>query len=224
MSILFEYTLKPAMRSSLILVSALCAIFIVLSFIIKRVDPLKKTPLWLVPFIWIVDLINGFIKVNIGRKWKIYSPWFLTLVIFIFFSNASAVFLLDNPTGYIMVTFTLAFCSFLVIQITGITSLGVKGYLKGFLDPVPIMLPMNIMSEFSLPLSLCMRLFGNVISGTAISILIKKAFGWGSVIAMPFVNVLFDLAFSAIQVTVFVILSVIFTSMKIKDEEKIYSK
>ena len=65
---------------------------------------------------------------------------------------------------------------------------------------------------------------GNVISGTAITILIKSSFGWLSVPIMPFINLLFDIAFSIIQVAVFVILSIIFTSMKIKDEEKIYSK
>ncbi|MGM9969877.1 MAG: F0F1 ATP synthase subunit A [Anaeroplasma sp.] len=223
MTFLFEYTLKSAMRSSIIIVAALCIFFIGFSFIIKKVDPLKKTPIWLVPFIWIVDLVNNFVKQNIGVKWRIYSPWFLTLVIFIFFSNASAVFLLDNPTGYLLVTATLAFCSFLVIQITGITSLGIGGYLKGFIEPTPVMLPMNIISEFTLPLSLCLRLFGNVISGTAISILVKKCFSWGAIPIMPFINALFDIAFTMIQVAVFVILSIIFTSQKIKDEEKIYN-
>ena len=123
-----------------------------------------------------------------------------------------------------MVTFTLAMCSFFVIQGAGILSNGGLGYLKSFLDPNPIMLPMNIISDISLPISLCLRLFGNVISGTAITILIKSSFGWLSVPIMPFINLLFDIAFSIIQVAVFVILSIIFTSMKIKDEEKIYSK
>ena len=115
-------------------------------------------------------------------------------------------------------------CSFFVIQATNMASNGVLGYFKSFLDPNPVMLPMNIISEISLPISLCLRLFGNVISGTAISILIKQGFGWFSIPVMPIINVLFDFAFSIIQVAVFVILSIIFTSMKIKDEEKIYSK
>jgi F-type H+-transporting ATPase subunit a len=178
----------------------------------------------LVPFLWIVDLLNGFVKENIGKRWKSYSPWFLTLVIYIFFANISAVYLLDNPTSYVIITFALALCTFFVIQATGIVSNGVSGYFKGFLDPNPVMLPMNIVSEFTLPISLALRLFGNVISGTAISILIKQMFGGWAVIPMPFINLLFVIAFSIIQVAVFVILSVIFTSMMIKDEEKIYSK
>ncbi len=212
------------MISTIIITAVLCLVFILLSFKIKKVDPMKKTPLWLIPFLWLVDLINSFVKENIGVRWKSYAPWFLSLVIFIFFANTSAIYLLDNPTGYLLVTFTLAMCSFFVIQATGIASNGVLGYLKGYLDPTPVMLPMNIISEISLPISLCLRLFGNVVSGTAISILIKQGFGWFSIPIMPVINLLFDLAFSVIQVAVFVILSIIFTSMKIKDEEKIYSK
>ena len=217
------YTMPSAIRSTIIIVGVLCLFFIILFFFIRRVNPLKRTPLWLVPFMWIVDLINGSVKANIGKRWKIYSPWFLTLVIFIFFANISAVFVLDNPTGYLVITAALGFMTFIVIQLTGITSLGVKGYLKGFLDPFPIMLPMNIISELSLPISLALRLFGNLTSGTCISILVKYALGWYALPIMPFMNAIFDIFFGVIQVAVFVILSMIFTSMKVKDEDKIYS-
>ncbi len=201
------------------LILLLCILYI----FIRRVDPLKKTPLWLIPFLWFVDMMNDFMKANIGKRWKSYSPWFISLAIFILFANISGVYLLTNPTQYVVVTFALAMCSFFVIQLTGIVSNGFKGYLKGFLDPTPVMLPMNIVSEFTLPISLCLRLFGNVVSGVCISILIKHVLGWWSVPIMPFINLLFDIAFSVIQVAVFVILSIIFTSMKIKDEEKIYN-
>ncbi len=224
MSIFLDYTLKTPVRNTIIIVGALIVFFIILFFFIRKVDPMKKTPLWLVPFMWIVDLINNFIKENIGIRWRKFAPWFLTLVIYLFFANISSIFTLENPTGYLVICFALGFMSFCVIQIAGIASNGVGGYLKGFLDPFPIMLPMNIVSEFSLPISLSLRLFGNITSGACISILIKGVLGWGSVVVMPFINLIFDLAFSVIQVTVFVILSIIFTSMKIKDEEKIYAK
>ena len=221
--ILAGFQLKTPLISTIIIVAVLSIVFFIMSFFIKKVDPMKKTPLWLIPFIMIVEVVNNFVKDTIGKRWKSYSPWFLTLVIFIFFANTSAVYLLDNPTGYLVITFTLAMCSFVVIQATGIISLGVGGYLHAYIEPNPVMLPMNIISEISLPISLCLRLFGNVVSGTVISILIKKSMGWFSLPFMPFINLLFDIAFSIIQVAVFVILSIIFTSQKIKDEEKIYS-
>lgn len=219
-----DYTIKGSVMSTLIICGALIIFFFILFFILRKIDPLKKTPLWLVPFIWLVDMMNNFVKVNIGKRWKAYAPWFLTLTIFIFFANTSSVYLLENPTSYVVVTFALALCTFIIIQATGIISLGPLGYLKSFTDPMPVMTPMNIVSEFTLPISLSLRLFGNVISGVCVSILIKKMAEWFAIPIMPFINLLFDIAFSLIQVAVFVILSVIFTSMKIKDEEKIYSK
>ncbi len=213
---------KPVM-STLIITVVLCLVFILLSFKIKKVDPLKKTPLWLVPMMMLVEMMNNFIKQNIGKKWKTFAPWFLSIAIFIFFSNISAVFLLENPTSYIMITLALALTSFFVIQGAGIASNGFLGYLKGFIDPNPVMLPMNIISEISLPISLCLRLFGNIISGSVIALLIKGFAGWWAVPIMPVVNIVFDIGFGLIQTAVFVILSIIFTSMKIKDEEKIYN-
>lgn len=209
-------------RATIIIVCVLIISFAILNPVFKKLDPAAKTPLWAVPFVWLVDLINGFVKANIGKRWKSYAPWFLSLTIILFFSNIAGIFTLNSPTSYILVTFSLALLSFLVIQITGIISNGIKGYLKGFLDPFFVMLPMNIVSEISLPISLAVRLFGNIISGTAISILIKELLGYGAIPVMPFINAIFDIAFGVIQVAVFVILSIIFTSMKVVDEEKIY--
>ena len=218
-----NFDFRGPIASTIYITLGLIVLLFILYLFIRKVDPLKKTPLWLIPFLWFVDMMNDFMKANIGKRWKSYSPWFISLAIFILFANISGVYLLTNPTQYVVVTFALAMCSFFVIQLTGIVSNGFGGYLKGFLDPTPIMLPMNIVSEFTLPISLCLRLFGNVVSGVCISILIKHVLGWWSVPIMPFINLLFDIAFSVIQVAVFVILSIIFTSMKIKDEEKIYN-
>lgn len=213
---------KPVM-STLIITLVLCIIFICLSFKIKKVDPLKKTPFWLMPMLMVVQIINNFIKQNIGKRWKSYAPWFLSIAIFIFTANISSVFLLENPTSYIMITLALSLSSFVVIQAAGIVSNGFLGYLKSFLSPNPVMLPMNIISEISLPISLCLRLFGNIISGAVIAILIKGFLGWFAIPVMPAINIVFDIGFGLIQTIVFVILSIIFTSMKIKDEEKIYN-
>lgn len=215
-------TISKPVLSTVIITIVLCIFFIILSFKIKKVDPLKKTPLWLVPFQMIVDILNRFVRQNIGKRWKSFSPWFLSITIFIFFSNISAVFLLENPTSYIMITMALALSSFFVIQIAGIVSNGFGGYLKSFLSPNPIMLPMNIVSEISLPISLCLRLFGNIISGSVIAILIKGFLGYFAIPIMPAINIIFDIGFGIIQTAVFVVLSIIFTSMKIKDEEKIF--
>ena len=144
-----DFVLKKPLISTIIIVAVLSIVFFIMSFFIKKVDPMKRTPLWLIPFMMVVQIVNDFVKDTIGKRWKSYSPWFLTLVIFIFFANTSAVYLLDNPTGYLVITFTLAMCSFFVIQATGIVSLGIGGYLHSYIEPNPVMLPMNIISEIS---------------------------------------------------------------------------
>ncbi len=216
-------TIKKPVASTIIITLILSLFFILFSFKLKKIDPLKKIPLWLIPFVMLVELINNFIKQNIGKRWRFYAPWFLSLAIFILTSNISAIFLLENPTSYIMITMALALSTFFLIQITGIVSNGFLGYLKGLADPNPVMLPMNLISEIALPISLCLRLFGNIISGSVIALLIKGLLGWFSIPVMPFVNIVFDIGFGIIQTAVFVVLSIIFTSMKIKDEEKIYN-
>jgi len=222
MNFLTEIKIHNALYSTIIITAVLIILILLIYPKLKKIDPSKPTPKWLIPMLWLVDLINIFTKTNIGVRWKSYAPWFLSMAIFIFFSNISAIFLLDNPTGYLLVTFTLAFTTFCIIQYTSLRQGGIKGYLAGFLEPIKVMLPMNIISEVALPVSLCFRLFGNITSGTAISMMIKGLLGYFSIPIMPFINVIFDLAFGTIQVAVFIILSILFTSMKIKDEEKIY--
>lgn len=220
------------MFSLLIIFVVLAVLIIVLGIKIKHVDPNGKTPLWLVPLLSIVEIVNNFTKSNIGKRWKTYAPYFLSLGIYILFQNTCSIFGLTNPTSYMITNAAMAIITFFIVQITGIVSLGIKGYLKGFVGPVPwlcfIMIPINIISEFALPVSLTLRLTGNILSGNVISILIKSLFKWpgslATAIVMPVINLYFDLMSGVIQTLVFVILTIIFTSMKIDDSEKIFSE
>ncbi len=213
-------------KMTVLLVLVLSIFFIILGHFIKKVDPSKKTPKWLVPFIMIIELINNFTKQNMGKRWKSYAPYFTTLGIFLFCANTCSIFAMDGPTSYIMVNFALGIITFFIVQITGVVSLGGIGYLKSFLGPVKpmaiIMIPINIISEVTLPISLSLRLLGNILSGSVINLIVKGLLGWIAIPILPFVNAIFDIAFGFIQAFVFVVLTIIFTSMKIDDSEKIY--
>ncbi len=215
------------MLSLLIIVAFLIVALLIIGIKIKKVDPTGDIPKWLIPFVSIVEIVNNFTKTNIGRRWKHYAPYFLALGISLLFQNIASVFGLVNPTSYMITNAALAIITFFIVQITGIVSNGLGGYLKSFIGPVPwlafIMIPINIISEFALPLSLTLRLTGNIVAGNVISMLVKS-FGIGTAIIMPLINVYFDLMSGVIQTFVFVILTIIFTSMKIDDSEKIYSE
>ncbi len=205
----------------------LIIVSIILGHFIKKVDPAKKTPLWLVPLIFIVDLINTFTKSNIGKRWKAYAPYFLALAIYLFVANTCGIFAMDNPTSYIVLNFGLALITFFMVQITGIVSQGLLGYLKGFIGPVKpmafIMIPINIVSELTLPISMSLRILGNILSGAVFGMMLKGLLTWAAIPILPAFNLIFDIAFGLIQCFVFVILTIINTSQKVDDKEKIYS-
>lgn len=220
------FNFNSQMKSMLIITLVLAIIIIILGLLIHRVDPKKKTPLWLVPIVWIVSIINNFTKTNIGKRWKTYAPYFLTVAIYLFVLNISAIFCQTTPTTYIVINFAFGITTFFIIQITGIVSLGFGGYLKSFVGPVWwlafLFIPINIISEIALPLSLTLRLTGNLLSGSVISKLIIGSAKWFAIPFMPFINGYFDLMSGVIQTFVFIMLTIIFTSMKIDDSEKIY--
>ena len=207
--------------SSIVITLILCVICIFVGLKVKKVDPTKETPKWLVPFIILVDLINNMTKENLGKRWKSYAPYFLSLTIFLFIANTCSIFGLANPTSYLIINAALAFVSFIIIQLTGIVSNGIKGYLKSFIEPIFFLLPINIISEFTLPISLALRLMGNVMSGAVIEKLVIGLAGFGAVPFMPILNGVFDLFSGTIQVLVFLLLTMMFAGMKLNDRDQL---
>jgi F-type H+-transporting ATPase subunit a len=210
--------------SSIIITIVLSIIFIIVGFKIKKVKPEDKTPVWLIPFIILVDLINKMTKENVGKFWKAYAPYFLTLAIFLCVSNISGIFGLSSPTSYLLVNAALAIITFFIIQVTGIVSNGIKNYSKSFFEPVFLLFPINLIGEITLPVSLALRLMGNIMSGAVLSKIIFGLAGWFAIPFLPIYNAIFDIFFGVVQTAVFLLLTIIFTGNKVKDEDKIIEK
>ena len=105
--------------------------------------------------------------------------------------------------------------SIVLIQISGVQSKGVGGWLKGFAQPLPMMLPINILELAIKPLSLCMRLFGNVLGAFVIMKLIEIV--CPVIISIPF-SLYFDFFDGFIQAYVFVFLTILFMSESMEEE------
>lgn len=100
---------------------------------------------------------------------KKYMGFLGTLFLFIAISNLCIIIPgYEPPTGSLSTTAALALCVFVAVPIFGIEKQGVGGYLKSYTEPTIIMLPFNIISEFSRTLALAIRLFGNIMSGSMI--------------------------------------------------------
>ena len=120
------------------------------------------------------SLLN-FVRGNMGPGFDRYIPLVGTIFITSVVSNLISLIGVWSPTADLMTELGWALVVFVLITYHKIKSSGIVGYLKGFLDPVFILAPINVMSECFTPVSMACRHFGNIISGTVISTLIYGA-------------------------------------------------
>ncbi len=111
----------------------------------------------------------------LGERGKKYVPFLITMILYLGVANILGLFGITPPTKELNTTAGMALLSIVYIQIVGIREFGVKGWLKSFSHPSPIMIPMNLLELIIKPLSLCMRLFGNVLGAYIIMELIIYA-------------------------------------------------
>ena len=127
-------------------------------------------------------------------------------------SNISGLFGLRPPTADFGTTFGLALITFVMIEYAWIKTKGF-GIIKDLLDPFPVFLPINIISEFATPVSMSLRLFGNVTAGTIMLGLWYALMPWFTKIGIPaFLHAYFDFFSGAIQTYVFGMLTMVFIS------------
>lgn len=121
------------------------------------------------------NFIVNFVRDNMGPNFDHYIPLVCTIFITSVVSNLISLLGFWSPTADLMTELAWALVVFVLITYHKITSSGIVSYLKGFLDPIFVMLPINIMSECFTPISMACRHFGNILSGSVISTLIYAA-------------------------------------------------
>lgn len=157
-----------------------------------------------------ISFLYDFFEDLLGKDGRAYIPYLITVIIYIGFSNMVGLFGFKPPTKDMNVTITLAVMSIILVEIAGVRKKGVKKWLKSFAEPVPIVTPINILELFIRPLSLCMRLFGNILGAVVVMALIKYLLP--VLVPLPF-SFYFDIFDGIIQAYVFVFL----TSLYIKE-------
>ena len=165
-----------------------------------------------------VEMMDGVVQSSMFRHWGKYANYILTIFMFLLFSNISGLFGLRPPTADYGVTLPLALITFVLIQFNAFKWKGVGGYVKDLMDPIPLFLPINIISEFATPVSLSLRLFGNVMAGT---IMLALYYGMlpvlATVVIPSFLHAYLDLFSGAIQAYVFCMLSMTFIYQKMPE-------
>lgn len=161
----------------------------------------------------IVGAIKGLVITNMGEEYKNFVPFIGTLGVFLFFSNLTGLIGFEPSTKDISVTIGLALVSFTVMQANAIKKGGFGGYLKGYLQPFAPMIFMNILEKFTLPLSLALRLFCNMLIGALILELIYEGLGhFAFIIPIP-IHAFFDMFDGLIQMFVFMMITMVYTRL-----------
>ena len=157
-----------------------------------------------------VQGLYNFFKDTIGEHGTAYIPYLMAVALYIGIANLIGLLGFKSPTKDLNVTASLAVMSIVLVEAAGIRKKGVKGWIRSFAEPIPIIAPINVLELFIRPLSLCMRLFGNVLGAVVVMALIKYLLPL--VVPLPFSGY-FDIFDGVIQAYVFVFL----TSLYIKE-------
>jgi F-type H+-transporting ATPase subunit a len=162
---------------------------------------------------YFVEFIRDIAKTQVGKEYKDWVPFIGTLFAFIFVSNWSGALIpwkiielpsgeLSAPTNDVNTTTALALMVSFAYFYAGIQKKGLS-YFKRYLEPTPILLPINILEDFTKPLSLSFRLFGNILADELVVAVLLSLVP----LVVPIPLILLGLFTSAIQALIFATLA-----------------
>jgi F-type H+-transporting ATPase subunit a len=202
--------------------SVLQALFIVLALSIFAVVTSRRYRVW-GPRPWqlaveyLVETIENLIRDTSGRSLPQLVPFLTTMILFIATANVLGIIpLLQAPTRDLNTTVALALVALGSWIYYGVQSRGIGGYVRSFVEPVALMLPLNILGFFSRALSMTLRLFGNVVASEVIGAVL---FALVPVLG-PLPLTILGLLTSVLQALVFTVLTFVFIVDAMGQEEE----
>ncbi|MFV0395715.1 MAG: F0F1 ATP synthase subunit A [Coprobacillaceae bacterium] len=205
---------------SLIIIAGLCIFFVYAGNKIKAANPLEKPKGLVLVCETGVEMIYNYMKTIMPRNFeRSYYPYFAMIFLYVVVSNWSGLIGFTPPTSSYSVTLAITLITFVLIQHQAIKKKGGLTYIKDMIWP-----PTNIFGVLAPLISLSMRLFGNILSGSIIMTLVYGFTSWLSGLLIPIdfigpflggiLHIYFDIFSGAIQTVVFVTLSSIFIAME----------
>lgn len=164
----------------------------------------------------IVSKLYGLTEDALDReRAKKYAPLITALFMFLLLCNWIGMFPhMHEPTKDLNTPLSLGVMGFFIAHYAGIKSKGIKQYLKEYCEPIFLMAPLNIIGELSKIVSISFRLFGNIMGGSIIILVVSYLVY--SIILPPFLLAFFGLFVGAIQAFVFTMLTVVYISVQVK--------
>ena len=190
------------------------AIIMILTLVLTRNMKVENPGKLQVGVEYVVESLQNIVRGIVGHEGERYVPYLATVLVFLGISNVFAVTGMKPPTKDLNVSAAVALMSIVLVQIASIRQNRVKGWLKGFTKPIAVVTPINIMELAIRPLSLCMRLFGNVLGAFVVMKLLEHLVP----IILPAVfSLYFDFCDGLIQAYVFVFLTGLFIKEAVED-------
>ncbi len=166
----------------------------------------------------VVSTIRGQLRDIAGPNGDKYMPFVGTLFLFIVISNLLTIVpYYEPPTSSLSTTSALAFCVFVAVPFYGIAERGMVGYLKRYIEPTPLMLPFNLISDLTRTVALSIRLFGNIMSGSLIVGLIISL----APLFFPILVSLLGLITGLIQAYIFAVLATVFIASGARAQRRV---
>lgn len=190
------------------------AIIMILTLVLTRNMKVENPSKLQVGVEYVVESLQNIVRGIVGHEGERYVPYLATVLVFLGISNVFAVTAMKPPTKDLNVSAAVALMSIVLVQIASIRQNRVKGWLKGFTKPIAVVTPINIMELAIRPLSLCMRLFGNVLGAFVVMKLLEHLV---PVILPAVFSLYFDFFDGLIQAYVFVFLTGLFIKEAIED-------
>jgi F-type H+-transporting ATPase subunit a len=173
--------------------------------------------------------LDSFVIDILGKRGRMYTPMIGTIFIYVLFMNLWGIVPIfgHSPTSSLNVTLSLALFVFVTVQIHGLRELGILGYIKHFADlpdkpnpiqwaMVPLMFPLHLIGELAKPVSLSLRLFGNITGEDALIAIFAILIAF---VPLQFFMYPIVLIGSTIQALVFASLSTVYILMMSPHEE-----
>ena len=205
--------------------SHVCMLLIILAIMIfaviarRKIMKADEIPTGLQNIVeFVVETLQGVVSSSMGEQAKKYVNYIGTLFIFILLCNISGLFGLRPPTADFGTTFCLALITFIMIQYNNFKC-NKLGAITGLFQPIWFLFPINLIGEVAQPISISLRLFGNVMAGTVMMALFYGLLPIFVKIGIPAaLHVYFDLFSGAIQAYVFAMLTMVFVTQKIEGD------
>jgi len=163
----------------------------------------------------IVTQFYGLTESALGKeKAKTYGPLIVALFMFLLFSNwIGAIPHMSEPTTDLNTPLSLGLMGFVLAHYAGIRAKGIKGYLRTYFEPIAFMMPMNLIGEMAKVISISFRLFGNMMGGSIIILVVSYL--TYSLVLPPFLYAFFSLFIGSIQAFVFTMLTIVYIAVQV---------